>query len=198
MVAVSKHVRVALVVALALKASIAFAQAPSMLYISQPGQWDPTNPVAAIDWAWPGTVPAPAQASTQIDQGPPIVGSPTCDPVAGGVIWCHTMTPEIKAALDVPGLHRVTISAGTIPSATLTLRTLSNTCPYVTLAGVSQPQHVGDPPLTAYRAITNAADYAAYELRNAQLRSWGLVVKDSLNVINGVFTAAMRADCVWH
>lgn len=191
--------RVALLAALLLRASVAFAQAPSLLYVSQAVPWDPNNTAARIDWALPFATPIPTQVTTRVDTGAWLVSTPDCDPAASGNLrWCHTMTPEIKALLDVPGFHRVQVALGLDASANLQLRTLSNLCPYVTLAGVSQPQHVGDAPLTAYRAITSAADYATYESRNAQLRSWGLAVTDHLAPINGGWTVAMQAECVWH
>lgn len=204
MAAVSNRVRFALVLALVLRASAAFAQAPSLLYISQPVPWDPTNTAARVDWAIPFNAAIPATATARVDTGAWQVSVPECDPApAGDLRWCHTMTPELKALLDVPGFHRVQVALGLDASASLQLQTQAphpTTCPYTSPTGVSDPKPVGY-RMGARRAVslTNPdADVDAFAKRVGQLEDWRWFVQwTAVSNSSGQITQlAMTARCV--
>lgn len=165
--------------ALVLMASLAGAQAPSLLYVSQAVPWEPSNAAAAIDWALPSTAAIPLQVTTRVDASPWLVSVPDCDPSpVASLRWCHTMTPDIKSLLDVPGLHRVQVANGLDASASLQLRTpeaLPTMCPYTTPQGVSSPKPLGY-RMGARRTVNQAnpdADIDAFAKRVGELEEWG-------------------------
>ncbi len=196
--------RLALIAAVVISAAPAWAQAPSLLYVGEARWWDPAS-AASIEYALPLALPVPAAIAARVDGGAWMQAAPVCDSSgANGVRWCHLPPP---AELSVAGLHRVEIANGLDASPVLLLRTLDpprTICPYVTLAGVSMPQHPGDKPLTAYRQITSDVDFDAYEQRVAQLRAWGLQVEDQRHVFSAIINgrtvtgliAEMAAWCV--
>lgn len=195
--------RLALVLALVLRASAAFAQAPSLLYVSQPVGW-PTEAGARISWAIPQTSPAPLLVVVTVDMAPPMSLAPTCDPATvQGWRWCHTMSPELKTLLDVPGLHTVTIANGTDVSASLLLRTEQSaptTCPYTSPAGVSDPKPIGY-RMGARRSVSLSnpdTDVDAFAKRVGQLEDWGWRVQwfATANSSGQITQLAMTARCV--
>ncbi len=157
--------------------------APALLYVSDARYWDPTNAAQQIDYALPMAEAVPASITSRIDNGAWVSAVPSCDlSGSNGVRWCHLMTPELRTALNVPGLHRVEIANGLNTSPALLLRTPDQplaTCPYVTPTGTADPKPVGY-RMGATKVIgsrTADADVDAFAKRIGQLEAWGFQVK---------------------
>lgn len=202
--AVGSRTICALIALVVISVSPVFAQAPSLLFLRDAYPWDPSNTAAQIDYAFPSTTAIPAAIAARVDGGAWVSMSPICDRTSvGEVRWCHLMTPALKTALDVPGLHRVEIANGLDASPAFLLKTPTpapTTCPYTTLAGVSDPKPVGY-RMGARRAVslTNPdPDVDAFAKRVGQLEDWGwrvqwVAVSDSLGRLSQL---AMTARCV--